>query len=51
MQKWHDVEKFLPQLQTETQRRKLAYEIKIVAIVIMFGSMGENNFKFSIGFF
>lgn len=42
MHKWHEVEKFLPQLKTELQRQKLAYKIKIVTMVIMFGSMGEH---------
>lgn len=41
MQKWREVEKFLPQLSNEIERQRMAYEIKIVALVIMFGSMGK----------
>lgn len=41
MQKWREVEKFLPQLSHEIERQRMAYEIKIVALVIMFGSMGK----------
>lgn len=42
MQKWSEVEKFLPQLKYQLDKQKMAYEIKMVSLVILFMSMGEN---------
>lgn len=41
MNKWHEVEKFLPQLKYQMDKQKLAYEIKMVSFVILLMSMGE----------
>lgn len=39
--KWQEVEEILPQLRYQMDKQKLAYEIKMVSLVILFVSMGE----------
>lgn len=41
MMKWNEVEKFLPPLQYQMDKQKLAYKIKMVSILILFISMGR----------
>lgn len=44
MMKWHEVEKFLPQLKYQMDKQKMAYEIKMVSFMILFISMGRIKF-------
>lgn len=41
MKKWNEVEKFLPELRFQMDKQKLAYEIKMVSIVIASMSLGR----------
>src|SRR5690349_6073838 len=43
MNKWHEVEKFLPQLKYQMDKQKLAYEIKVVSFAIILLSMGKST--------
>lgn len=39
--KWYKVEKYLPQLKYQFDKQKMAYQIKMVSLVILFSSMGK----------
>lgn len=41
MMRWHEVEKFLPQLKYQMDKQKMAYEIKMVSLLILSISMGS----------
>lgn len=41
MMKWNEVEKFLPQLQYQMDKQKLAYKFKMASVLILFISMGR----------
>lgn len=41
MMKWNEVEKFLPKLQYQMDKQKLAFRIKMVSVLILFISMGR----------
>lgn len=46
MKKWSEVEKFLPELRCQMDKQKMAYEIKMVSIVIASMSLGRFDFFF-----
>lgn len=45
MVKWYEVEKFLPQLKYQLDKQKLAYEVKMISLIILSLSMGEFSFR------
>lgn len=45
MVKWNEVEKFLPEVKYQIDKQKLAYEIKMVSLVIFSVSLGKYTKK------
>lgn len=43
MMRWHEVEKFLPQLKYQMDKQKMAYQIKMVSLLILSISMGRRR--------
>jgi gustatory receptor len=41
MAHWHKMEKLLPQMKYQFDKQKMAYQIKMVSLVILFSSMSE----------
>lgn len=41
MQKWYKTEKFLPQQKYQLDKQKMAYQIKMVSLIILFSSMSK----------
>jgi gustatory receptor len=41
MAKWYSVEKFLPQIRSQFEKQRMAYQIRMVSLVILFSSLSK----------
>ncbi|XP_070501249.1 gustatory receptor for sugar taste 64f-like [Chironomus tepperi] len=46
---WYRVEKFLPPLKYQFDKQKMAYQIKMASLVILFSSMSEHLLSITVG--
>jgi gustatory receptor len=49
MVQWYKVEKYLPQQKYQFDKQKMAYQMKMVSLVILFSSMGEHLLSIVVG--
>ncbi|KAG5679767.1 hypothetical protein PVAND_009307 [Polypedilum vanderplanki] len=49
MVEWYRIEKYLPQLKYQFDKQKMAYQIKMVSLIILFSSMAEHLLAMTVG--